>query len=94
MHIKEGLAQVKNIAVKVGGFIRRHKRASITTVAALLIIGPLLTGVGGEAFIINLVGLGIGALLVRQFTRPRGKRRQAQQTAQQKAKQQKQGGTA
>ena len=90
MGIKGRFTQFKSVAVKVIGFIKRHKRASMATGVALLIAGPLLTGTSGETFFLNLVGLGVGALLVRRFTRPRGQRRTA---AQQKAKQQQQGGT-
>ena len=75
MDIKEPVTKVRNIAASLGGFIRRHHRASIAAVVGLVIIGPLLTGVGGEAFFLNLVGLGIGSLLVWGSTRSGGQRR-------------------
>ena len=67
--------------VKVVGFVKRHKRASIAAAVALLIAGPLLTGTGGEAFVLNLVGLGIIALVVRRVVQE-GNRKQAAQARQ------------
>ena len=81
MSIKERLAQLKAVAVKVGGFIKRHKRLSIAVVVALLIAGPLLTGTGGETFFLNLAGLGIIALVVRRIVRA-SERKQAAQARQ------------
>ncbi len=76
MRITERFTQIKAVAVAVGGFIRRHKRASIAVAVAMLIAGPLLTGTGGETFFLNLVGLGIVALVVRRIVRA-NERRQA-----------------
>ena len=76
MRIKERFTQIKAVAVAVVGFIRRHKRASIAVAVVLLIAGPLLTGTGGETFFLNLIGLGIVALVVRRFVRA-NERRQA-----------------
>ena len=45
---------------------------------ALLIAGPLLTGTGGETFFLNLIGLGIVALVVRRIVRANERRRAAQ----------------
>ena len=78
MTIKERINQFKAVAVAVGGFIKRHKRASIGVAVALLIAGPLLTGTGGEAFFLNLGGLGIIALVVRRIVRAND-RKQARQ---------------
>ena len=78
MGIKERFTQFKAVAVAVGGFIKRHKRASIAVAVALLIAGPLLTGTGGEAFFLNLAGLGIIALVVRRIVRAND-RKQARQ---------------
>ena len=58
MDIRERFTQVKAVAVQVAGFIRRHPRASIAAAVALVIVGPLLTGAGGGAFFVNLVGPG------------------------------------
>ena len=78
MRIRDRLVQLKAVAVAVGGFIKRHRRASIAVAVALLIAGPLLTGTGGETFFLNLVGLGIVALVVRRIVRA-NERRQARQ---------------
>ena len=78
MRIKNGLAQRKAVAVKVVGFIKRHKKASIAVGVALLIAGPLLTGTGGEAFFLNLAGLGIVALVVRRLMQANDRRQAAQ----------------
>ena len=78
MGIKERFTQVKAVAVKVAGFIRRHPRASIAVAVVLLIAGPLLTGNGGETFFLNLVGLGIAALVVRRVMRANDRRRALQ----------------
>ena len=78
MTIKERFTQFKTVAVAVGGFIKRHKRASVAVAVALLIAGPLLTGTGGEAFFLNLAGLGIIALVVRRIVRAND-RKQARQ---------------
>ena len=78
MRIRDRLVQLKAAAVSVGGFIRRHKRASIAVATALLIAGPLLTGTGGETFFLNLIGLGIVALVVRRIVRANERRQAAQ----------------
>ena len=78
MSIGDRLVQLKAAAVAVVGFIKRHPRASVAAVVALLILGPLLTGSGGGAFFLNLVGLGIAALVVRRVMRAGNRRRAAQ----------------
>ena len=78
MRIKDRLVQLKATAVSVVGFIKRHKRASIAVAVTLLIAGPLLTGTGGETFFLNLVGLGIVALVVRRIMRANERRQAAQ----------------
>ena len=78
MGITERFTQVKTVAVKVAGFIKRHPRASIAVAVGLLIAGPLLTGAGGEGFFLNLVGLGIAALVVRRIMRASDRRKAAQ----------------
>lgn len=78
MDITERFTQGKAVAVQVGGFIRRHPRASIAVAVGLLIAGPLLTGAGGEGFFLNLVGLGIVALIVRRIMRANDRRKAAQ----------------
>ena len=75
MHVKDikaTVSRVKAVSAGVGGFIGRHKRASIAVGAALLLAGPLVTG---ELVFLNAVGLGLGALLLRRFARPNGRQR-------------------
>ena len=77
MHVKDikaTVSRVKAVSAGVGGFIGRHKRASIAVGAALLLAGPLVTG-DGELVFLNAVGLGLGALLLRRFARPNGRQR-------------------
>jgi len=54
-------------AVNVGRFCWRHKRLTLALAVGLLIVAPLLTGSGGGTFFLNLVGLGIAALVVRRI---------------------------
>ena len=63
-------------AVKVGRFLWRHKRLTLALAVGLLIVLPLLTGGGGGTFFLNLIGLGIAALVVWRIARA-GKGRQA-----------------
>ena len=78
MSIKDWFTQLKAVSVKVVGFIKRHKRASIAVAVALLIAGPLLTGTGGESFFLNLAGLGIIALVVRRIMQANERKQAAQ----------------
>ena len=78
MSIGDRLVQFKAVAVAVIGSIKRHPRASIAVAVALVILGPLLTGSGGGAFFLNLVGLGIAALVVRRILRANDRRRPVQ----------------
>ena len=107
MSIAERFIQVRDFAARVVQFVRRHPRASIAVAVGLLIPAPLLTGSGGEAFFLNLIGLGIVALVVRRIMLANGRRQAAQarqancrcrchrqqQGQQQAANQQAQGGT-
>ena len=54
-------------AAKVGRFCWRHKRLTLALAVGLLIVLPLLTGSGGGTFFLNLLGLGIAALVVRRI---------------------------
>ncbi len=67
MHVKERVLKVTGVVVKAGGFIRRHKRASIAVLVALLLGVPLLLTGDREVFVVNAVGLGFGALALRRF---------------------------
>ena len=68
-------------AVKAGRFCWRHKRLTLALAVGLLILAPLLTGAGGGTFFLNLIGLGIAALVVRRIVRA-GKQRQTAQARQ------------
>ena len=74
--IKATVSTVRAVLAGVGGFVRRHRRLTIAVVVALLLAAPLLTG-GADLAIVNAVGLGIGALLLRGFLsrRPAGRSR-------------------
>ena len=63
-------------AVGAGRFCWRHKRLTVALAVGLLIVLPLLTGSGGGTFFLNLLGLGIAALVVRRIART-GKGRQS-----------------
>ena len=63
-YIRATVPWVESVAVGFGGFMRRHKRASIAVSAALLMVGPLLLTGDGELVCLNAVGL--GALLLRR----------------------------
>ena len=75
MHGKERVGRVRAVAVGLGGFIGRHKRVSIAVVVTLSLAEPLLLTDDGGLFVLNLVGLGIGALLLRRFLVRRAVRR-------------------
>ena len=62
MHEKERGQRVLAAAVRAERFLRRRKPLGI----ALVVVAPLLTGIGLELFFLNLLGLGIGALFVRR----------------------------
>ena len=69
MHVKDIRATVPGVkagAVYAGGFMQRRNRLTVAVVVAALLFGPLATG-DSETFALNLVGLGIGALLLRRF---------------------------
>ncbi len=99
MSIRDRLFQLKTVAVAVVDFVKRHRRLTLALGVGLLIVAPLLTGSGGGSFFLNLIGLGIAALVVRRVMRA-GNRRQAAQARQancrchrQQVNSQQQGGT-
>ena len=51
------------------------RKLALAGVAALVVAAPLLLGLGAEAAFLNLVGLGIGGLLVMRFVAGRSNRR-------------------
>ena len=83
MRVKDGVPKVMGVAVGLGRFLQRRKRLTVAVVVAALLVGPLLLTGDGEVFVLNAVGLGFGALLLRRFTRSRdgNQAAQAQQTA-------------
>ncbi len=77
----ENIVRLASLTARVGRFIWRHKRLTLAAVAALLIVAPLLNGSDGGTFFLNLVGLGIAALVVRRIVQT-GQKRQAAQARQ------------
>ena len=73
--IRATVPRVGSVAAGFGGFVRRHKRASIAVSAALFLVGPLLLTGDGELVFLNAVGLGLGALLLRRYLVRRSVRR-------------------
>ena len=53
MHEKERGQRAPAAAVRAGRFLRRRKRLGI----ALVVVAPLLAGIGVELFFLNLLGL-------------------------------------
>ena len=53
----------------VVGFAVRRKRLSVAVVIVALLVVPLALTGDGEVFVLNAVGLGIAALIVRRLTR-------------------------
>lgn len=66
-----------SLAASIGRFCWRHKRLTLAAAAGLLIVLPLLTGSGGGAFFLNLIVLGIAALVVRRIVQAGNRRKQA-----------------
>ena len=85
--IRATVPRVTGVAVRAGGLIWRRKRLAVAVVVAALLFGPLVT-TDGELVVLNAVGLGLGALLLRRFARPGARQRtgRAQQTAQKQLK--------
>ena len=81
MNIVTQVVRLTALSVKAGRFIWRHKRLTLALAVGLLIVAPLLTGSGGGAFFLNLIGLGIAALVVGRIVQA-GNRRKAAQTRQ------------
>ena len=67
-----------SLAASIGRFCWQHKRLTLAAAVALLILAPLLTGSGGGTFFLNLIGLGIAALVVRRIVQAGNRRNQAQ----------------
>ena len=65
-----------SLVANLGRFLWRHKRLTLALAVGLLIVAPLFTGAGFGTFFLNLLGLGIAALVVRRIVQA-GNRRQA-----------------
>ena len=65
---------VSEAAIKAPEKLPWRKRVVVAGVVALVVAAPLITG-DVEVFVLNLVGLGIGALLLRGFLARRTVRR-------------------
>ena len=73
--------RLANLMALVGRFLWRHKRLTLALAVGLLIVAPLVNGSGGGTFFLNLIGLGIAALVVWRIVQA-GKKRQAAQARQ------------
>ena len=65
-----------SLSANLGRFLWQHKRLTLALAVGLLIVLPLLTGSGGGTFFLNLLGIGIAALVVRRIVQS-GNRRQS-----------------
>ena len=77
----ENIVRLASLTARVGRFLWRHKRLTLALAVGLLMVAPLLTGSGGGTFFVNLIGLGIAALVVRRIVQA-GKKRQTAQARQ------------
>ena len=67
MHVWKRVGRIVGAIV---GFAASRKRIAVAVVIAVLLVGPLaLTGGDGEVFVLNALGLGIAALIVRRLAR-------------------------
>ena len=73
MHVWKRVARVVGA---VAGFVVRRRRVTVAVVVALLLVGPLALTRDGEVFVLNALGIGIAALIVRRLAGfGRGRRR-------------------
>ena len=66
MHVWKRVARVVGTVVE---FVVRRRRLTVAVVVALLLIGPPALTRDGEVFVLNALGLGIAALVVRRIAR-------------------------
>ena len=72
MHVWNRVGRIVGVVV---GFAASRKRIAVAVVIAVLLIGPLALTGDGEVFVLNALGLGIAALIVRRLARfGRGRR--------------------
>ena len=66
MHVWKRVAWVVGTVV---WFAVRRRRLTVAVVVALLLVVPLALTRDGEVFVLNALGLGIAALIVRRLAR-------------------------
>lgn len=66
MHIWKRVAGFIGVVV---GLAMRRKRLTVAVGIATLLVGPLVFKGDGEVFVLNALGIGITALMVRQLKR-------------------------
>ena len=64
--IKSQVSKLKAVGAGAVGLAMRHRWLAIAVVCGVLVLTPLLTG-SPEVFLLNMVGLGLIALLVRRI---------------------------
>ena len=63
--IKFQVSKLKAVGGGAVGIVTRHRRIAAAVVGGALVLTPLLTG-SPEVFLLNMVGIGLIALLVRR----------------------------
>ena len=63
------LKPVRQVIGVVVGFAVRRRRLAVAVVAMLLLVGPLALTGDGELFVLNALGIGIAALILRRLIR-------------------------
>ena len=66
MHVWKRVGRIVGAIV---GFAASRKRIAVAVVIAVLLVGPLALTGDGEVFVLNALGLGIAALIIRRLTR-------------------------
>ena len=64
-----GWKRVARVIGTVFGFVVRRKRITVAVFAVALLVVPLALTRDGEVFVLNALGLGIAALVVRRLAR-------------------------
>ena len=85
MHIKERVPRVLAAVAGTARAMRRHKRRTPAAGVALLLVMPLLTGSGVDAFTVDALALGCGALMLRRFMGVRNRKQAIQALRQSKS---------
>ena len=83
MHIKERVPRVLAAVAGTARAMRRHKRRTLAAGVTLLLVTPL-TGSGVDAFTVNALALGCGALMLRRFMGARNRKQAIQALRQSK----------